>query len=94
VGSIWGKSGPPSFAHECGEGCRAVASQSDAEAGLSVSLNELRLGKPSEFLTSEGCRAVAAQPRRRAVSIAKTATSLRTRALQKLPHSRKLPDNR
>ena len=33
-----GKSGPPSFAHESGEGCRAVASQSDAKAGLSCPL--------------------------------------------------------
>jgi hypothetical protein len=44
VGSIWGKSGPPSF-------------------------GELRLGKPSEFLTREECRAVAAKQRRRAVAV-------------------------
>jgi len=31
----------------------------------SLAFGELRLGKPSEFVTSEGCRAVAAQRRRR-----------------------------
>ena len=29
-----------------GEGCRAVALRRNAEAGLILSLNELRLGKP------------------------------------------------
>src|SRR3954463_2121681 len=47
-----------------GEGCRAVALRSNAEAGLLVSANELRLGKPSQnarerFLQSPARRDVA-----------------------------------
>ena len=61
VGSIWDKSGPPSFAHAQQELKRELRLGKPHEEGARRPKRELRLGKPRE-----GCRAVAAQRRRRA----------------------------